>query len=139
MDISNNIILENARGEKREFDGLLINTKTAIVVEANHVAEFKHIKLVLDKASFLLEHAGESNADSLKGITGVVPVLASSRFSPIMIDLCKLSGVSIVKPNGSGHTFVPYPPPSRLIGRRLHTVYDKLARALPLLRVLLSR
>jgi hypothetical protein len=123
LDMSTNTILENVRGEKREFDGLLINTNTAIAIEAKHVAEFKHVKLVLDKASFLLEHARESNAGNFKGITSVVPVLASSHFGPIMIEFCKLSGVSIVKPNGSGHTFVPCPPPSHLIGRRgFHTL-----------------
>jgi hypothetical protein len=124
LDMSTNIILKNVRGEKREFDGLLTNTETAIVVEAKHVAESKHVKLLLDKASFLLEHARESNAaDNLKGITSVVPVLASSRFSPSMTDLCEARGVSVVKPNGSGYTFVPYPPPSHLIGRRgFHTL-----------------
>jgi len=129
LDMSTNIILKNVRGEKREFDGLLINTKTAIAVEAKHVAEPKHVKLVLDKATFLLELARESNAD-LKGITSVVPVLASSRFGSAMLDLCEARGVSVVKPNGSGHTFVPYPPPSHLIGRRgFHT----LARVLRVL------
>ena len=131
LDMSSNTIIENARGEKREFDGLLINTKTAIAVEAEHVAESKHVKLVLDKASFLLEHARGSEAGSrLAGITSVVPVLASSRFSPSMIDLCEARGVSIVKPSGSSYTFFPTPPPSNLSGRRgFHT----LARVLRVL------
>jgi hypothetical protein len=130
LDMSTNTILENVRGEKREFDGLLINTKTAIAIEAKHVAEPKHVTLVLDKASFLLEHARESIEGNLKGITGVVPVLASSRYSPSMMALCEARGVSVVKPNGSGHTFVSYPPPSHLIGRRgFHT----LARVLRVL------
>ena len=122
LDMSTNITLKNVRGEKREFDGLLISTKTAIAVEANHVAgpkhvaESKHVKLVLDKASFLLEHARESNADNLKGITSVVPVLASSYFGPTMLALCEARGVSVVKPNGSGYTFIPFPPPSHLSG-----------------------
>ena len=88
LDMSTNIILKNAQGEEREFDGLLINTNTAIAVEAKHVAEPKHVKLVLDKATFLLELARESNA-GLKGITSVVPVLASSHFGPAMIALCE--------------------------------------------------
>ena len=130
LDMSTNIILKNAQGEKREFDGLLINTKTAIAVEAKHVAEPKHVKLVLDKATFLLEHARESNADNLKGITSVVPVLASSRFGPAMIALCEARGVGVVKPNGSGHTYFPSASPPNLSGRRgFHT----LARVLRVL------
>jgi len=130
LDMSTNTILENVRGEKREFDGLLINTKTAIAIEAKHVAEPKHVTLVLDKASFLLEHARESNPGNLKGITSVVPVLASSRFSPAMIALCEARGIGVVKPNGSGHTYFPSASPSHLIGRRsFHT----LARVLRVL------
>ena len=130
LDMSTNIILKNVRGEKREFDGLLINTKTAIAVEAKHVAEPKHVTLVLDKASFLLEHARESNAGNLKGITSVVPVLASSRFGPAMIALCEARGVGVVKPNGSGHTYFPSASPPNLSGRRgFHT----LARVLRVL------
>ena len=130
LDMSTNIILKNAQGEEREFDGLLINTKTAIAVEAKHVAEPKHVKLVLDKATFLLEHARESNADNLKGITSVVPVLASSRFGPAMIALCEARGVGVVKPNGSGHTYFPSASPPYLSGRRgFHT----LARVLRVL------
>ena len=130
LDMSTNTVLENVRGEKREFDGLLFNTKTAFAVEAKHVAETKHVKLVLDKASFLLEHARESNADNFKGITSVVPVLASSRFGPAMIALCEARGVSVVKPNGSGYTFVPCPPPSHLIGRRSFHTLARVLRAL---------
>jgi hypothetical protein len=130
LDMSTNIILKNVRGEKREFDGLLINTKTAIAVEAKHVAEPKHVTLVLDKATFLLEHARESNAGNLKGITSVVPVLASSRFGPAMIALCEARGVGVVKPNGSGHTYFPSASPPNLSGRRgFHT----LARVLRVL------
>ena len=130
LDMSTNIILKNAQGEEREFDGLLINTKTAIAVEAKHVAEPKHVTLVLDKASFLLEHARESSAGNLKGITSVVPVLASSRFGPAMIALCEARGVGVVKPNGSGHTYFPSASPPNLSGRRgFHT----LARVLRVL------
>ena len=130
LDMSTNTILKNARGEEREFDGLLINTKTAIAVEAKHVAEPKHVTLVLDKATFLLEHAHESNAGNLKGITSVVPVLASSRFGPAMIALCEARGVGVVKPNGSGHTYFPSASPPNLSGRRgFHT----LARVLRVL------
>ena len=130
LDMSINTILKNARGEEHEFDGLLINTNTAIAVEAKHVAEPKHVKLVLDKATFLLEHARESNADNLKGITSVVPVLASSRFGPAMIALCEARGVGVVKPNGSGHTYFPSASPPNLSGRRgFHT----LARVLRVL------
>ena len=130
LDMSINTILKNARGEEREFDGLLINTKTAIAVEAKHVAEPKHVTLVLDKATFLLEHVRESNAGNLKGITSVVPVLASSRFGPAMIALCEARGVGVVKPNGSGHTYFPSASPPNLSGRRgFHT----LARVLRVL------
>ena len=45
---------------------------------------------------------------------GVVPVLASSYFSAAMVALCAQSGVGVVKPNGSGHTYIPAPPPLSL-------------------------
>jgi hypothetical protein len=130
MDVSTNTIFKNVRGETREFDGLLINTTTAIAVEAKHVAEPKHVTLVLEKASFLLEHASENKTGNLKGITNVIPVLASSRFGPAMIALCEARGVGIVKPNGSGHTYFPSASPPNLTGRRgFHT----LARVLRVL------
>ena len=76
------------------------------------------------------EHARESDADNLKGITSVVPVLASSRFGPAMIALCEARGVGVVKPNGSGHTYFPSASPPNLSGRRgFHT----LARVLRVL------
>ena len=131
LQMSTNTTLCNARGEKREFDGLLINTETAIAIEAKHCAVPEHVTTVLKKAAFLLDCARESAAGgSLAGITGVLPVLASSRFGPAMLALCEARGVSVVKPNGSGHTFVPFPPPLSLAGRRgLHT----LARVLRVL------
>ena len=130
LDMSTNVILKNARGEECEFDGLLVNSKTAIAIEAKHVAVPEHVKLVLSKTSFLLEHAREGSAGSLKGIASVVPVLASSLFCPAMIALCEARGVGVVKPNGSGHTYFPAAAPPHQTGRRgLHT----LARALRVL------
>jgi hypothetical protein len=119
LGMSNNITYTNALNEKQEFDGLLNNNNdTVIVVEAKHVSQPEHVDLVLDKASFLLQCAREGKAEELKGITNVVPVLASSRFSPSMIALCKARCVGVVKPNGSGYTYIPFTPhPSHFIGR----------------------
>ena len=65
------------------------------------------------------------------GITRVIPLLASSRFGPAMIALCEARGVSVVKPNGAGHTFVPFPPPLPLSGARgFHTLMRSLRRVL---------
>ena len=129
LDQRNNVILKNSLGKECEFDGLLINSSTAIAIEAKHAAAEKHVDLVLDKASFLMQLARE-NAGDLKGITRVVPVLASTHFTPALLRECQARGVGIVKPNGSGHTYFPISPPPNLIGRRsFHT----LARALRVL------
>ena len=129
LEQRNNIILKNSLGKEYEFDGLLINTRTAIAIEAKHAAVEKHVTLVLDKASFLMQLACENTGD-FKGITSVVPVLASSLFTPSMLRACEANGVSIVKPNGYGHTYFPSAPPPHLSGRRgFHT----LARALRVL------
>lgn len=117
--MSNNTTYTNTLNEKQEFDGLLNNsTDTVIIVEAKHVSKPEHVDLVLDKASFLLQCAREAKVGDLKGISSVIPVLASSRFSPSMIALCKARGVGVVKPNGSGYTYIPFTTPSsHLIGR----------------------
>jgi hypothetical protein len=112
LDMRLDTTLKNRAGETRQLDGLLINTNTAIVVEAKHAAASKHVELVLDKASFFLQYAREghekNNLGNLEGITNVIPVLASSRFGPTMISLCKAKGVGIVKPNGSGYSYTPF-------------------------------
>jgi hypothetical protein len=125
----NNVILENSLGKKYEFDGLLVNTKSAIAIEAKHAAVEKHVGLVLEKASFLLELAREDSGD-LKGITSVVPVLASSHFTPSLLRACEARGVSVVKPNGSGHTYFPSAPPPHLSGRRGFHTLARVLRAL---------
>ena len=114
LAMSTNATLKNLRGEEREFDGLLVNATTAIAVEAKHAAVPKHVELVLAKAAFLLRLALEGSDGRLRGVTGVVPVLASSYFSAAMVALCAQSGVGVVKPNGSGHTYIPAPPPLSL-------------------------
>ena len=106
LDMRLDLTVTNVLGEKRQFDGLLRNTNTAIVVEAKHVSQPEHVDLVINKALFLLQCAQEDNAKDLKGISSVVPVLASSRFSRSMIALCKARCVGVVKPNGSGYTYI---------------------------------
>jgi hypothetical protein len=122
LEQRNNVILKNSQGREHEFDGLLTNKRTAIAIEAKHAAAEKHVALVLDKASFLMQLARESTGD-FKGITSVVPVLASSHFTPSLLRECEARGVGIVKPNSSGHTYFPSAPPPNLIGRRsFHTL-----------------
>lgn len=122
FDQSNNVVLKNSLGNEHEFDGLLINTHTAIAIEAKHGAKEKHVSLVLKKASFLMQLARENTGD-LKGITNVIPVLASTYFNPALLRDCEARGVGIVRPNGSGHTYFPTSPPPHLIGRRgFHTL-----------------
>ena len=125
----NNVILKNSLGKEHEFDGLLVNAKSAIAIEAKHAAVKNHVGLVLEKASFLLELAREDSGD-LKGITSVVPVLASSHFTPSLLRECEARGVSVVKPNGSGHTFFPSAPPPHLSGRRGFHTLARVLRAL---------
>ena len=68
------------QAEKSEFDGLLVNTTTAIAAEAKHAAVPKHIELVLAKAALLLRLALEGSDGPLRGVTGVVPALAGQLF-----------------------------------------------------------
>ena len=72
------IVSQLQRGDQRlaghEFEGLLINTNTAIVVEAKPCVLPRHVELVLAKASFLLRLALEfSSGGRLQGITGLYP------------------------------------------------------------------
>ena len=50
---------------------------------------------------------GDGSYPRLAGIERIVPVLASSYFSPEMMELCLLKNVGIVKPNGRGHSYIP--------------------------------
>ena len=119
LEQRHNVTLTNGAGQTREFDGLLLSTNTAIAVEAKHAAVESHVALVLDKAAFLFnlaqqENVGRGGGADLSGITSVIPVLASSYFSPSVLCACHQRGVSIVKPNGAGHSYVPSMPPAHL-------------------------
>ena len=139
-EMSSSVVLKNRAGSEKDFHGLLIQASTVIAVEGKHAAAQDHVMEVLRKADFLLSLALENSDERLRGITTVVPVLASSRFSVTVTALCKMYGIGTVKPNGSGHT---YTPPSlqwtpQLRQRSMHTAPGRrslhtLARALRLL------
>ena len=114
LDVYVDVTLKNKWGVEKQFDGLLLSSTTAIVVEAKHTAQLRHVPLVVSKREFLLDLAQESKTGLLEGITAVIPVLASPRISNDVIDLCEASAVGTVVPNGSGHSYTPFatPPPS---------------------------
>lgn len=131
--------IKNSEGFERQFDGLLINTTSAIVVEAKHVAKEEDIETVLSGADFLKRHALEDKSHKhFKGITDFLPVLAANRISESMIALCEKRGIGVVKPSGSGHTYTPPPHlrtpqsnnPRSLPGRRSFHTLTRVLRAI---------
>lgn len=131
--------VKNSQGEVRQFDGLLLNTTTAIAVEAKHVAMEKHIDIVLSGAEFLRQHALQASDERFRGITDVLPVLAANRFSDSMSALCEKQGIGVVKRNGAGLTYTPPPQrtpqlsqrsPRTLPGRRSFYTLARALRAL---------
>ena len=53
-----------------------------------------------------------------------------AHFTPSLLRECEARGVSVVKPNGSGHTFFPTAPPPHLSGRRGFHTLARVLRAL---------
>ena len=135
LETFNDLVIKNYAGKEQQLDGLLINSTVAIAVEAKHTAQLEHIQLVKDKVSFLQGVASEGSFPSLAGIPSdcILPVLASTYFSPEMTELCKRDGISTVKPNGWGHTFAPHAN-SRLVINPLRRSLHTLARAVRFLR-----
>ena len=98
-----------------EIDGLAVNGTTAVVVEAKHRAESKHIDIVKKKAEHVKLVASEGRIPRLQGMTSFIPVLAANSFSAAVKELCLLKGVGVVEPNGARLSFVHRParsPPS---------------------------
>ena len=127
--------IKNSQGEERQFDGLLLNTTTAIAVEAKHVAMEKHIDIVLSGAEFLRQHALQASDERFRGKTDVLPVLAANRFSDSMSALCEKQGIGVVKRNGAGLTYTPPQRTPQLSQRSPRTLpgrrsFYTLARAL---------
>jgi hypothetical protein len=108
LEVLTDVKIKNRSGEEQQLDGLIINSSVAFAVEAKHTARLAHIRLVKDKVSFLRGVASEGSFPRLAGIPKILPVLASSHFSPEMTELCDCDGIGTVKPNGSGHTFHPH-------------------------------
>lgn len=105
---------------EREIDGLGISAdgQTAVLVEAKHAVQKKHVPIVQEKAKHVLavakEHralaeAGQPHLASLAKVERVVPVLASNHFVASMEAECKASGVGVVKPNGGHLSFTHQP------------------------------
>lgn len=92
-----------------EIDGLCVNGTTAVVVEAKHHAETKHIATVKEKVAHVARVSREGGIPRLSGITFFVPVLAANGFSALMRKQCEEAGVGVVQPTGSRLSFTYQP------------------------------
>lgn len=94
-------VLITKDGMKMEIDGLCVSGTTAVLVEAKHHAQEHHIDIIKRKVEHVERVIKEGGVEGLQGITKIIPVLASNQFSRSMVRLCKETGISVVKPNGT--------------------------------------
>ena len=88
--------LRTADGTEQEIDGLCVNGTTAVVVEAKHHAETKHIAMAKEKALHVARVAREGGIPLLAAIKHFVPLLAANCFSAHMRKQCEAAGVGVV-------------------------------------------
>ena len=99
--------------QEMEIDGLCVNGTTAVVVEAKHHAETKHIITAQKKALYVARVAREGGIPRLSAIEHFIPLLAANRFSALMRKQCAAAGVGVVEPNGSRVRVTHAPPVPR--------------------------
>lgn len=103
------VLTSQDRKSTMELDGLAVNGRVAIVVEAKHSAKFHHIRLAKNKAAHVARIAAERPGSRLGSIKRVIPVLAANLFPRDLQEACELHNVGVVYPSGARLRFAHRP------------------------------
>jgi hypothetical protein len=99
-------VLVSDKGNKREYDGLLVNSSSVLFIEAKHSASDHHPDLIMDKKRHLEEFLRSTKDPHFKsipkdGTATIIPFFATRVIEQGKEDMFFKKGIHVVKPNGS--------------------------------------